>query len=184
MNYRLNLPTLLLLVCAPLTIQAQIYQSIDEDGNVSYTDKPPQGQKSEQVKLPPTNTAPPIKPRATTAPETDGEDEAEDKIPSKYSISISNPGNDAQIPTGQRDINVSLNLSPVLHKSHKVQLMVDGAPFGNSFSGTSGTLKEIYRGSHKISAAVVDQKGKTISVSDSITIHVQRHSRPRPAPAS
>ncbi len=180
MNRHLRLPALLLLACAPFALNAQIYQTIDEDGNVSYTDKPPQGQKSEQVKLPPTNTAPAIKPTAPAGTKKGGKD----KSPSDYSISISSPGNDAQIPTGQRDVSVNLSLSPALHKDHKVQLMVNGAPFGDSFSGTSGTLKEIYRGSHQISAAVIDSNGKTISVSDSVTIHVQRHSRLRPTPAS
>ena len=180
MNRYVSLPTLLLLACAPFALHAQIYQTIDEDGNVSYTDKPPQGQKSEQVSLPTTNTAPPIKPTAPSSSKKTGKD----KAPTDYSISISSPSNDAQIPTGQRDVSVSLSLSPALHKDHKVQLMVNGAPFGDSFSGTSGTLKEIYRGSHQISAAVIDDNGKTISVSDSVTIHVQRHSRPRPTPAS
>jgi Domain of unknown function (DUF4124) len=178
MNRYLRLPALLLLACAPLALHAQIYQTIDEDGNVSYTDKPPQGQKSEQVKLPTTNTAPAIKPTAPTSTKKDDKD----KSPTDYSISISSPGNDAQIPTGQRDVSVNLSLSPALHKDHKVQLMVNGAPFGDSFSGTAGTLKEIYRGSHQISAAVIDGKGKTISVSDTVTIHVQRVSVPRPTP--
>lgn len=185
-----TLSALLLLACSPLLLNAQIYQTIDDDGNVVFTDKPPKGQETQEVKLRPTNTTPPLatpKPPPSDEPPTDDQEE-EQEAPGKYNISISSPANEAQIPAGQRDVNVSVSLEPSLHADHRVQIYMNGAKQGEAISGTSKTLKEVYRGAHTIKAAVVDKKGKTISSSESVTIYVQRPSvlfpKPKPTPTN
>ncbi|BFM18370.1 DUF4124 domain-containing protein [Maricurvus nonylphenolicus] len=192
MKRALTLSALLLLASSPLLLNAQIYQSIDEDGNVIYTDQPPKGQESQEVKLRPTNTTPPLatpkQPEVTNPDDETTDQEEEDAAPEKYKISISSPTNEAQIPMGQRDVNVSVSLEPSLHADHRVQIYMNGAKQGEAMSGTSKTLKEVYRGAHTIKAAVVDKKGKTISSSESVTIYVQRPSvlfpKPKPTPSS
>lgn len=171
MNRALRLPILLLLACSPLLLNAQIYQTIDDDGNVVFTDKPPKGQEAKEVKLAPTNTTPAPKP-VTTRPSSKKDKPSGE--PKEYEIRISSPSNESHIPPGQRDVSVSLSLSPGLHKDHQVQLYINGSPSGEAFSGTSGILKEVYRGTHAITAAVLNKKGKTISTSAPVTIYVQR----------
>ncbi|HBO12061.1 MAG TPA: DUF4124 domain-containing protein, partial [Halieaceae bacterium] len=47
----------------------QIYRSVDEHGNVVFSDQPPApGQEGEQVELGDLNTAPPPEPRPRPAP--------------------------------------------------------------------------------------------------------------------
>jgi hypothetical protein len=176
-----TLSALLLLACSPLLLNAQIYQTIDDDGNVVFTDKPPKGQETKEVKLAPTNTTP--APNSATTRPSSKKDKSSGE-PTKYEIRISSPSNETHIPPGQRDVAVSLSLSPGLHKDHQLQLYINGSPSGAAFSGTAGTLKEVYRGTHAITAAVLDKKGKTISTSEPVTIYVQRTIAPRPTPRS
>ena len=68
---------LIALLLTPLASAAQqIYRTVDEQGNVVFTDTPPpEGAEREEVQLQRLNTAPPPPPRPDLAPE---EKEAED----------------------------------------------------------------------------------------------------------
>lgn len=169
-------PLCLLTLAISLQTFGGIYKSVDEDGNVVYTDNPKGKKEVEKVDLPTINTQSPT----PVVNRPVAEDEL--GIPKSYRVSIRQPTDGTQIPTGQTDIQVSVSLTPRLQKGHKVQAYLNGKAFGPSSTSPSLTLKEVYRGEHSLSAAVVDGAGKVISRSDTITIYVQRHSAPRPAP--
>ena len=62
-------PALLLsLLLISLAATAQIYKTTDEQGNVVFTDQPPEGVEREEVELQRTNTAPPPPERPAPPP--------------------------------------------------------------------------------------------------------------------
>lgn len=158
------------------TLQAEIYQTVDKDGKVTFTDKPSQSDKATEVKLPPTNTTTPAPALPSTATNNQGDSAI------RYEIFIVSPLAEAQIPPGQRDIAVSISLDRPLLAPHFLQLYLNGAPQGKPFKGNSAVLEEVYRGAHVLTASVTTKRGKIISSSAPINIYVQRTTVPRPAP--
>lgn len=66
-----RLPILFALLFFALAGQAQIYKTVDADGNVSYSDTPASGGASEEVEMRHINTTPPppaIVPRSGRPP--------------------------------------------------------------------------------------------------------------------
>ena len=53
---------------------------------------------------------------------------------------------------------------------------MDGSPREEPQTGTSWALTNVFRGSHTIEVAVVDEKGKQLAVSEAITVFVFRPS--------
>lgn len=148
--------------------QAEIYKTVDENGNVIFTDNP-HGEKVEEVELPPVNT----QPRYTSGKPKKSK-KFTYKAPTKYDISITSPADQTQVLSGQRDLTVIARIAPKLFPGHKIQVLLNGTPFGPSSTKAQITLKEIYRGAHQIQAAVVNDKGKVISRSNAVTVYVRR----------
>ena len=159
----------LALLCMSGLSTSEIYKTVDKDGNISYTDNPVD-KNADAIKLPPTNTQPAQLP--SKRPST----KVKYPAPKHYAIQIVSPKDQTQVLPGQRDIVVSSALKPPLFPGHKVQVLVNGSPFGSATNTTSVTLKEIYRGAHQIQASVVNEEGRTISTSSPITIYVRRTS--------
>ncbi|GAB3108213.1 DUF4124 domain-containing protein [Aestuariicella hydrocarbonica] len=155
---------------------AEIYKSVDEHGNVIYTDNPKGNNKVNTVELPPVNTQPatPVYQRPTQQPSQSTE----------YQVTIHAPQDGAQIPTGQRDIPVSLNVSPQLKQGAYIQILLNGQVFGSDFHATQFTLQGVYRGEHHLQAVVISASGEELARSDSVTIYVHRASVARPQPRS
>ena len=69
----MRLLTACLLCTLALPAAAQIYKYTDANGNTVFTNQPPEGQSSETVELPPTNT---VQPQAPVVPAPSTEPEA------------------------------------------------------------------------------------------------------------
>ena len=152
--------------------QAEIIKTIDENGRVTYTDNPAakKSGRAEKVELPTINTQPPIK-NTAGAPRRDN-----DQAAPTYVVLITAPVDQSQIPMGQHQIPVNLKLTPPLSANHRVQLYLDGQPSGAPSHGTQLLLKNINRGEHTLTAAVIDQKGKELKRSPSVLLYIQRRS--------
>ena len=164
----LCLAATLLLLQAPAL--AGIYKTVDENGKVVYTDRPDPNDASKAVELPVLNTQP------STPVAAPKRAPREVRAPQKYLISVSSPGDNSQIPMGQKLVPVNISLQPALFKEHRVQLYLNGSRFGPARQSSQFTLDNLYRGEHKLRAAVVTKKGKIISRSASVTVAVQRRS--------
>ncbi len=78
------------------------------------------------------------------------------------------------------ELGVQLNLSPVLAAGHVVSLRVDGREVYVG-TETSTQVPGVARGSHSITAAVLDaDSGRQLIVSDSVLFHVQRANKNQP----
>lgn len=151
--------------------QAEVYKSINERGEVVYSDTQTPG--SERVRLAPLPTykPPPIpasKPAGKAAP-----------VSSIYeAFTFLNPKNESTVRNNLGIVQVQLTLSPSLdYKSdHRIQYYLDGKRHGPLVDKTAITMSNIDRGSHTLSASVFDGEGQELTSTETITIHVKRQS--------
>ncbi len=161
-----------LLICA--TASAQIYRTTDEQGNVVFTDTPPQGVAREEVELPPTNTAPPPPPRPDLAPREPAADEEPAGV--EYGVVITVPADETTIPMGPGNFSVSAVVRPSLGADERLQLFVDAVPWGEPQKVPSWSLTNVFRGAHDITVAVIDSAGSHLAVSEPVRVYVLRPS--------
>lgn len=166
--------TLLLSLASPALGQA-IYKSVDDEGNVSYSDQPPEGARSEDAEtLPPVNSLPEQRPNNRTANQRRGSGQ-EDRETIEYSLSLATPAPEASVPPGQRDLPIVLNASPGLAAGHAFAFYMDGELMAETESNEY-VVEEIFRGAHQIRAEIVDENGEVLQETETITIYVHRPS--------
>ena len=168
---------------------AQFYKSVDEQGNIVYSDTPTPG--AEQLKPPPISTVeskPVPKKSATEAQKSDeaGTEEPVKKPPTKYSkFSIVTPNNNDTIWDNSGAVPVSLLLEPPLdtENGHSVWVYVDGKAMVRKSQSLVQPLSGIDRGAHKIRAEIRDENRKTLKRTQNVTVHLKRASSiPRGGP--
>lgn len=175
----LFIPLLGLLLSQPTL--AEIYKTVDKDGNVIYTDKAPHGdKKTEKVTLKPSNSVPAVETPGIKLSPKDADTQGPDK-PFKYkSVRIVSPGNDSAIEHGPGNFSVTAKISPQLRDSDQVQLYIDGKAHGQAGKSTSWALKNVFRGTHTLQVRVLNSEGKTVKKSKKSTVHVFRPSVAHP----
>jgi len=165
---------LLLVLLIGSIAQAEVYRTVDKNGNVIYTDIKDDNSEEVFIDIAPSYTAPVIAPSIST------EDELLEPqsiaIPS-YKVSISSPTQNESIQNPE-SISVTASVTPVLNaiRADKILFKLDGKAVGKASTSTSTTLTEIERGSHILVVSVVDKTGKVIKSSKSVLFHIQRHS--------
>ena len=168
---------------------ARFYKSIDEEGNIVYSDTPTPG--AEQLTPPPISTVeskPVANKSGTEAQKSDeaGTEEPAKKPPTKYSkFSIVTPNNDDTIWDNNGAVPVSLLLEPPLDtdNGHSVWVYVDGKAKVRKSQSLVQPLSGIDRGTHKIRAEIRDENRKTLKRTQNVTVHLKRVSTiPRGGP--
>lgn len=146
-----------------------IYRMVDEQGNVSYTDSPPEGAKAERVQLKQLNTMPQQPVFTSNIPSTEDESDFEYE-----QLRITSPDNNHTYRPPIDPIQVSTSIEPALRQGHRLQLTVNGEP------QPSMTLIDPFRGSHALVVNVIDENDEIIKASEAVTIHVHRPSIQHP----
>lgn len=163
---------LILLLLAP-SLQADVYKSTTADGEVVFSDKPSEG--SERVRLPALTTyeSPPVIRTPGSTP-----DQTADAVSPYKSFKVSKPKNDESIWDNEGIVTLSLSVEPALLKKsgHSIQYFLNGKPDGEPEMGHSHTYRDIERGTHTLSAAVVDTEGSIVISADPVTIHLHKAS--------
>ncbi|MEM8497872.1 MAG: DUF4124 domain-containing protein [Pseudomonadota bacterium] len=155
---------------------AEIYKTVDKDGNVIYTDKVPHdNKKTEKITLKPSNSVPAIEtPAIKLSPDNP------DK-PFKYkTLRIVSPEHDSAIEHGPGNFSVTAKIRPTLRSSDSIQLFIDGEPHGKPGNSTSWALKNVFRGTHMLQVKILNERGKTLKKSKKSTVHVFRPSVAHP----
>ena len=183
--------TLLLTLALATSASAatKIYRVVDADGNVIFTDVPPEQrrgseQTSEVVDVPPAN--------AYDSPDRRRDDTGRDlwivddpnaeqgettDAPVAYSeVVVLSPAADEAVRANDGTIFISGAVRPELGEGHQVQLTLDGAVHSRSDSAQF-TLTNMDRGTHTISLSVVDQNGAVLAGSPTHSFHVLRAHR-------
>lgn len=159
----------------PLSDETVIYRSVGADGSIIFSDTPSAG--AVKVDLQETQTIePPPPPRfeyqAPTGPPA-----------APYArLEIVNPENDAQIRENSGALNIDVALEPGLSGSDRVVILIDGQEAAAG-TGTSFSLGNVDRGTHRIEAIIRGADGSTRMRSPASTFHMLRYHLPPPKPA-
>lgn len=161
-HMRLIISVLLLVLLNP-AIAETVYKTVDENGNVIFTDKP--SEEAEKVKIQDLeNTIDNPNPAKykPSAPKSDA-------VSFSYeSLTVTSPENGAGIRSNNGSVSISLSIEPNIRPGHKVIIMMDGKQVGTGFAVS---LQNVDRGTHTITAKVVDGEGKSlISTSSSFSL--------------
>lgn len=183
--YRLLLISLLLFAGA--ASQAQIYKSVDREGNVTFSDRPPaEGEQAEAVELGPMNTSP--APEALPAAPRSREDDQQQEPAPEPRVSITSPEEDQVIPIGELgSVTISARAEPPLSGGEQLQLLLNGEPQGDPQQGSQWLLENLRRGGHDISVTRLDADDQVTASSDPVRFYMMRplnirNQRSTPAP--
>ena len=170
----MRLVTVLMLLVAALPASAQIYQYTDEKGNRVFTDQPPFGVEATSVNLPPINAAP-KEPSADNFNATDSTESSNtNTAAAPYSqLELSGLPVDQAIRANNGNFSVQVAITPQLSPNHRLQLLIDGQPYGSAGSSTHLHVENIDRGEHRIAVQVV-AGNKVLQSSPEQVIAVQR----------
>lgn len=148
---------------------AQVYRSTDEAGNPVYTDAPG-SPDAKELKLPPVNIIP--------SPSSTGLNfdvkQPEFNLEKYQSLEIVAPQNDATVFIRTTNLPIEVKLLPPVKRGlgHRLLVLWDGETlFENQ---TSYLLDNADRGTHTLSAQVVDEKGKTLIKSSPVNVHIRK----------
>ena len=168
---------IVLLVTPPLLLAGAVYKNVQPDGTVVYSDQPAQG--AEELKLPELQTYTPTPIRGGDDQDRAASAAADPAGFAGYqTVAVSSPEDDATLRDNAGTVSVSLTLEPALQVKHSVDIRMDGQSIGKG-RGTSISLTNVDRGTHTLLAVVLDETGKEVGRSDTLTFHLNRASLPR-----
>jgi len=184
---------LLILVALTLAIAAgplaaQVYKTVDEDGNVTYTDQPPKD-GSKPVKLRPISVieAPTyeVAPKATEEGTEGGKEMSLKYLRKNYKdFAIVAPQQEESVWHPGENVTVAWNVGYQLQEGMKVTVYMDGvlqATTTEQIIPVSG----LDRGEHTVTAELKDTKNRTIATAEPVTFFIRRpglNQRPRVSP--
>lgn len=166
----------LVLIATPTAVaHAQVYKIIDEDGNVSYTNVPPEYREDATVVegIPETYDTE----EASPAPKLpDPPIEKADTSDKEYEkIAIVSPTNDGTLRANNGNIVLQASLVPPLRLGHTMRFYLDNQPVGKA-SRTELALTNVERGTHSLWVTVLGRNEEVLKRSESLIFHVQRTS--------
>lgn len=173
-------------------LMAEVYKTVDEDGNVTYTDQPP-GDGSRPMDLPPLSIIEtPVyqKTAREAAQSADGAAGEENKeIPLKTlrrtyrDFAIISPATEESVWRPDGPVSVAWNTASPLVAGMTVTLSVDG----KKQTATTATIIPIVgleRGEHTLTAELKDSRNRRIATANSVTFFIRQPNiytnRPRP----
>jgi hypothetical protein len=179
---------LILLFGATLALAAssQIYRTVDENGNVVFTDIPPrEGETGEQIVVETPNLV--IAEEALGPREgwvVEPEDEAEEQKFSYRSLMVKSPVNDAPIRENAGNITIISSANPTLRQGHTMRLMLDDQLVKEG-SRAQFSLTNVDRGTHWVVMEIYDADGALLIRSEPSSFHMLRFAggNPRPGPS-
>ncbi|MEZ5541177.1 MAG: DUF4124 domain-containing protein [Pseudomonadota bacterium] len=169
--------SLLLLALLAVSAQAEVYKSVNAEGQVIYSDVPSTGAERVQMPALPTYTPAPVPAAPGMSPA------APPAAAAVYSaLRMTQPEHDETIRSNAGIVNISVSLEPALQieAGHRVQFYLDGKPQGKPVARLSTSFRNVDRGSHAISAAVLDDSGAELVTSTPVTVHLLRASIQQP----
>ena len=167
MKEYLRLPVLVLVSLLPLSVSAAIYKYIDENGRVAYSDKPVSGAETMKVQ----RASSKLDDEVATKVSDDNFDEYGEVV--RYNtLQVLNPTSDQVINDSSGSVQVIFLPTPGLSKSHQLIINVNGKDVSRGRHSTLN-LANLSRGSHTVSAKIVDNRGFLMIESDSVTFHVR-----------
>lgn len=173
----------LALMAAPL--MAQVYKTVDKDGNVTYTDQPP-GDGSKPVELAPISVIEaPVYEKAPTA-DVGAEKEMSlaDVRRSFRDFAIVSPQSEESVWKPDGPIAIAWSAGSALHEGMQVNVYLDG----KMHTATTQQMIPVAgmdRGEHSTYAVLKDSKKRVIATTETVVFFVRQpglYNRPRVTP--
>lgn len=168
------------------TAGAEIYKTIDAQGNVVFSDvPPPPDEASEPVSVEPLNTFEPEVPAAAEAPADPNAPDVPE-VARYDNVSIVAPAEDETVRENAGNVTVAVALTPPLKAGDQLVLYMDGDRQPVVAQGTSFYLQNVDRGAHTVGVRVLNGQGEVAAESPPSTFYLQRvsvNSVPHPAPS-
>ena len=147
----------------------KIYKVRDEDGNVTFTDEPPEDRDSEEVQLQKGNN---MRMESVPTPSLPEPEEKDKEI--SYELEVTSPENDGVLRHPTEPVPVNYSVKPAPKSGHEVQVLHNGEVLEGE------ALEWPIRGQHQVSVRVVDADGNVVSKSEPNTFFVHRPSKQLP----
>ncbi len=177
---RLPAVTVTLLVSAALwglhgASASEVYRTVDEHGNVMFTDQPPEGDV-EAESIGDINVGQPLEVRERRQ-DRQAANDAEEDVDALYDgVEIVFPPAEEATRRVTGDVPVRVSLKPddaELAPGHRVRIVVDGTSEGEAPS-TEVVVGPLNPGPHNLRAEVVTAEGETIVTSPEIKFYLIR----------
>jgi len=154
-------------------VQADVYRSVNEAGEIVFTDVP--SADSVRVELPPLSTVKPPEMQRSGAASTR---KAADSGPLYRRFEVATPEHDASFWDNQGNIKLGVLLEPALQtdSGHRIQYYLDGQPYGLAEQSLVNRYQGLDRGTHTLGAAVVDAGGAALISAEPVTVHLHKAS--------
>ena len=149
----------------------EVYKTVDEDGNIIFTDRPVTN--SEKIKLKELKTTETVKPSSSSSGSSSRGENTEDFSYKKLLVSSPTDGSSIRSNTG--NVSISVVSEPSLRSGHRVLITMDGKELSKG-TGKSTSLTNVDRGTHTISVSIIDSSSNSI-ISASSTFSVLRASQ-------
>lgn len=158
------------------SVSAEVYRSVDRNGNVTYTNKAVKG--AEKIKLKPLSvySAPEFKSANKGPEEPSG-------FPGYKSVVITAPAEDATLRDNPGNVTVTAGSEPALdlREGHKFQFFLDDKSVGEPQESSTKMLANLDRGEHQVGVAIVDVNGKSLKRSKKTRFFLHRQTLHSPA---
>ena len=175
------------MLCQPAA--AEIYKIVDQDGNVTYTDRPPEpGTKPVKLRELSVVERPEYQPRRPK-PEQAGTDE--DGEPSLRQLRRDYRDFRLSSPEPEQSFWGTGNVATIAWESGRglrpgmtVQFLLDGEPLGGPTTNPVMATPPLDRGEHRASAELRSSGGETVATAEPVVFFIKQQSRliPRPQP--
>ncbi|MDX1519387.1 MAG: DUF4124 domain-containing protein [Gammaproteobacteria bacterium] len=143
-----------------------VYRTVDEDGNPVFSDEP--SPQAEEINLPEVQTVPAernIKFETTKS--------KEDSSGKYKSLAITSPENDEPVRENAGNVTVKVQVKPGLRRQDSLRVYLD-SELVKEGRDTSFDLANLERGTHQLTASVVNKEGEEILTSTPVTFHLLR----------
>ena len=168
----------ILLFSSTAFAQGDIYKVVDKDGNVTFTDQPP-NDAAQPLDLPPlsvieTDIQVPETPAAGTADDESKPPTIRELKKQFRDFRITRPQPEETFWGTANSVVVSWGSSQPIPQNMSARLFVDGA--GQNAPAQGGVTLTLDRGEHQVYAELRDEQNRRIATTDTVTFFVKQHS--------
>ena len=152
--------------------ESKIYHWVDAHGQTHYADRAAPG--TEEIQVSPNNvvTTDNIQPATLHSAQR----EAVKSSVIEYQATIISPAHDSPLRSNDGTIKIAVKIIPEKQNTQKLQLFLDGKPFGSPQISSTIRVLNIDRGTHQIQVQLLDAQGNVVALTQVITVHLQRAS--------
>lgn len=167
------------LVLPTLSIAQDIYKTVDEDGNVVYTDQKP-SDDAVPVMLKELTVVDPIELGDSGAASADsGNDNAEQRR--DFGLKIISPGVEETIWNTAYVLSVQVSTDRQLPAGARLAFLIDGEEQVLTRS-MNVEIEEVFRGERQLTVELRSSNGRTLDSAGPVTFFMRQHSRLHPNP--